>query len=67
MLSIGKILTIIKFTFVGVIWQLCFSGEMSQLGVSIEEFTGKAWDMVFQPVLDKVGKKSNFYSVIIVS
>ena len=30
------------------------SGEFSQVGVTIEEFTGKVWDLGFQPMLDKV-------------
>ena len=31
-----------------------FSGEFSQVGVQIEELTGKVWDNCFQPVLNKV-------------
>ena len=33
---------------------LISSGEFSQVGVQIEELTGKVWDNCFQPVLNKV-------------
>jgi len=49
-----------------MMWALCilgatwayvkYSGELSHIGVTIEEFTGKVWDVVFQPMLDKTIK-----------
>ena len=32
----------------------CFSGEISGVGVAIEDCTSKVWDMVFQPIFTKV-------------
>ena len=41
--------------FVGKYFQkLIFSGELAHVGVGIEECTGKVWDMIFQPMLNKV-------------
>ena len=34
---------------------LC-SGEFSGVGVNIEELTGRFWDSVFQPLLNKVSQ-----------
>ena len=34
---------------------LC-SGEFSGVGVHIEELTGRFWDSVFQPLLNKVSQ-----------
>jgi len=31
-----------------------YSGELAHVGVGIEECTGKVWDMIFQPMLNKV-------------
>ena len=33
---------------------LSYSGEMAGVGVAIEDCTGKVWDSVFQPMLNKV-------------
>merc|ERR1712192_263439 len=41
-------------TFLGATWAYAkYSGEFSQVGVQIEELTGKVWDNCFQPILNK--------------
>ena len=39
-----------------------FSGELAHVGVGIEECTGKVWDMIFQPMLNKVSDSFYTYS-----
>jgi len=41
-------------TFLGATWAYAkYSGEFSQVGVQIEDLTGKVWDNCFQPILNK--------------
>jgi hypothetical protein len=32
----------------------CYSGEFSDVGLQIEQWTGWVWDALFQPLLNKV-------------
>jgi len=51
-------------TFLGATWAYAkYSGEFSQVGVQIEELTGKVWDNCFQPVLNKAVEQGSEIAV----
>eukprot|EP00091_Calanus_sinicus_P014286 TRINITY_DN31747_c0_g1_i1.p1 TRINITY_DN31747_c0_g1~~TRINITY_DN31747_c0_g1_i1.p1 ORF type:complete len:107 (+),score=18.46 TRINITY_DN31747_c0_g1_i1:573-893(+) len=51
-------------TFLGATWAYAkYSGEFSQVGVQIEELTGKVWDNCFQPILNKAVEQGSEIAV----
>ena len=60
-LSLKRQLSILDVLKANIISQLIrdlpiffFSGEISGVGVAIEDCTSKVWDLVFQPIFTKV-------------
>jgi len=51
-------------TFLGATWAYAkYSGEFSQVGVQIEDLTGKVWDNCFQPILNKAVEQGSDIAV----
>jgi len=51
-------------TFLGATWAYAkYSGEFSQVGVQIEDLTGKVWDNCFQPILNKAVEQGSEIAV----